>query len=61
MRRDQLTYRYPRSLVEAFGCDAESAVAVYGPYRRSPEMRGLLGVVAFVVGAFVLGALLLAV
>jgi hypothetical protein len=54
--RDRLTYRYPRTIVEAFGCDAQSAYPIHGPYRRQSSMQGLLGVVAFVVGAFVLGA-----
>lgn len=29
-----LSYRYPRTLIEAFGCDAETAVAIHGPYRK---------------------------
>ena len=27
--RDPLTYRYPRTLIEAFGCDATQAVAIH--------------------------------
>lgn len=26
--KDALTYRFPRTLVQAFGCDAHSAVAI---------------------------------
>ena len=29
-----IPYRYPRTLIETFGCDAETAVAIHGPYRR---------------------------
>ena len=29
---DPVTYRHPRSLLEAFGPDAESAIAIHGPY-----------------------------
>lgn len=31
--KDMLTYRHPRTLVQAFGCDAKSAVAITR-YRR---------------------------
>lgn len=58
MHRDQLTYRYPRTLIEAFGCDADTAVALHGPYRRPPEFRGLLGVVAVLLGLLLLGTVL---
>lgn len=27
---DPLTYRYPRTSIEAFGCNAEEAVAIHG-------------------------------
>ena len=27
--RDPITYRYPRTLIEAFGCDATQAVAIH--------------------------------
>lgn len=43
--RDLITYRYPRTLIEAFGCDARSAVAVHGPYRR------VLGTIQFIFRA----------
>lgn len=31
--RDPLTYKYPRTLVEAFGCDAQSANPIEGPFK----------------------------
>ena len=37
--------RYPRTLVEAFGCDAESARAIHGPYRK-PQRLWHVGLVA---------------
>lgn len=45
--RDLLTYRHPRSLLEAFGCDAQTAYAIEGPYRS--DMEGLFGVLLAVV------------
>lgn len=39
------TKRYPRTLVEAFGCDAESARAIHGPYRK-PQRLWHVGLVA---------------
>ena len=42
MRRDPLTYRHPRTLIEAFGCDADSANPIEGPYRS--EWEGLAAV-----------------
>ena len=39
------TKRYPRTLVEAFGCDAESARSILGPYRM-PQRLWHVGLVA---------------
>lgn len=35
--KDPLTYRYPRTTVQAFGCDATSAQAIYR-YKRPLSM-----------------------
>lgn len=40
--RDPLTYKYPRTLVEAFGCDAQSANPIEGPFKS--EWEGLTDV-----------------
>lgn len=59
--RDLITYRYPRTLIEAFGCDAQSAVAVHGPYRRVPGPAQFIArmcvliIVLFLVGVIVEG------
>lgn len=47
--RDRLTYRYPRTLVEAFGCDAETAIAVHGPYRKPLATDDRIAVAAVIV------------
>ena len=44
-----LSYRYPRTLIEAFGCDAETAVAIHGPYRKPLAADTWIAVVAVVV------------
>lgn len=45
---DYLTYRHPRTLNEAFGCDAVSACAVsHHRFRRVRLVRWLLRAVAF--------------
>jgi len=36
--RDPLTYRYPRTLIDAFGCDATQAVAIH-KYKAPPHKR----------------------
>ena len=36
--RDPLTYRYPRTLIDAFGCDATQAVALH-KYKSPPHKR----------------------
>lgn len=36
--RDPLTYRYPRTLIDAFGCDATQAVALH-KYKAPPHKR----------------------
>lgn len=38
MTRDHLTYRFPRTLVQAFGTDARSAVAIER-HRRPLQQR----------------------
>lgn len=38
MSQDMLTYRYPRTSIQAFGCDARSACAVYR-YKRPMQAR----------------------
>lgn len=43
-----LTYRYPRTLIEAFGCDAETAVAIHGPYRRPLAADNWIAVIAVI-------------
>lgn len=59
--RDPITYRYPRTLIEAFGCDARSAVAIHGPYRRTPgpvqfiTRICVLIIVLFLVGVIIRG------
>ena len=54
--RDLITYRYPRTLIEAFGCDAQSAVAVHGPYRRvSGTIQFIFRVCVVIVALFLLG------
>ena len=59
--RDPITYRYPRTLIEAFGCDAQSAVAIHGPYRRVPSTvqfiirTCVLIIVLFLVGVIIEG------
>ena len=35
--KDPLTYRYPRTSIQAFGCDASSAQAIYR-YKRPLSM-----------------------
>ena len=47
--RDRLTYRYPRTLLEAFGCDANTAVAVHGPYKKPSDSTVVLSVIAALV------------
>ena len=44
-----LTYRYPRTLIEAFGCDAETAVAIHGPYRRPLVTDDRIAIVAVIM------------
>ena len=44
-----ITYRYPRTLIEAFGCDAETAVAIHGPYRRPLVTDDRIAIVAVIV------------
>lgn len=57
--RDPITYRYPRTLIEAFGCDAQSAVAVHGPYRRAPgAIQFIFRVCAAIVILFLLSAII---
>lgn len=53
--RDRLTYRFPRTLVEAFGCDAETAIAVHGPYRKTDTLRPLLWVAVLLLALTVVG------
>ena len=59
--RDLITYRYPRTTIEAFGCDARSAVAIHGPYRRVPgpvqfvARMCVLIIVLFLVGTIIEG------
>lgn len=54
--RDYLTYRYPRTILEAFGCDARSATAIYGPYRRTPGPVRFIFKISITLGAlFLLG------
>ena len=56
--RDLITYRYPRTLIEAFGCDAQSAVAVHGPYRRVPgTIQFIFRVCAAITILFLLSAI----
>lgn len=47
--RDPLTYRHPRTLIDAFGCDASSAVAGWH-YRQNLAQR--LASAFFKFGAF---------
>lgn len=57
--RDPITYRYPRTLIEAFGCDAQSAVAVHGPYRRVPgPVQFIFRACAAIVVLFLLSAII---
>lgn len=57
--RDLITYRYPRTLIEAFGCDAQSAVAVHGPYRRVPDpVQSIFRVCVAIVVLFLLGVVI---
>lgn len=44
-----LSYRYPRTLIEAFGCDAETAVAIHGPYRRPLAGDNWIAIAAVIV------------
>lgn len=53
--RDLITYRYPRTLIEAFGCDARSAIAVHGPYRAPSLTRFVLKVSLVMMVVIVLG------
>lgn len=52
---DKLTYRYPRTIIEAFGCDAETAVAIHGPYRKTDALRPLLWVAVLLLALAVVG------
>ena len=36
--RNPLTYRYPRTMIDAFGCDATQAVALH-KYKAPPHKR----------------------
>lgn len=47
--RDRLTYRFPRTLVEAFGCDAETAVAMHGPYRKPLAADNWIAIAAVIM------------
>jgi len=55
MYRDQLTYRYPRTLIEAFGCDAETATAVHGPYKKPQDFKELLAIVLVLSAVLAVG------
>lgn len=57
--RDPITYRYPRTLIEAFGCDAQSAVAVHGPYRRVPgPVQFIARMCVLIIVLFLLGTII---
>jgi len=57
--RDLITYRYPRTLIEAFGCDARSAVAVHGPYRRAPgPVQFIARMCALIIVLFLVGVII---
>ena len=54
-----ITYRCPRTPIEAFGRDAQSAVAVHGPYRRAPStIQFIFRVCAAIVILFLLGTII---
>lgn len=57
MTRDALTYRFPRTLVQAFGTDARSAVAIER-HRRPLSARVADVLTAVALAAFILGGLL---
>ena len=57
MTRDTLTYRFPRTLVQAFGTDARSAVAIER-HRRPLSARVADWMTAAALAAFILGGML---
>lgn len=50
--KDPLTYHYPRTIVQAFGCDAASAQAIYR-YKRPLSML----VAGFIIRLVVAGCI----
>jgi hypothetical protein len=57
--RDPITYRYPRTLIEAFGCDAQSAVAIHGPYHRAPgPVQFITRMCVLIIVLFLLGTII---
>lgn len=46
---DLLTYRYPRTSIEAFGCNAEEAVAIHRPKKKPMNLWSALCYAAAVV------------
>lgn len=55
--KDPLTYRYPRTTVQAFGCDATSAQAIYR-YKRPLSMLVAGFIIRFMVaGGIAIGLL----
>ena len=58
MRRDSLTYRYPRTSIEAFGCNAEESIAFYKYTEPSTTMDRLCRVAALVIAVATLAIFL---
>lgn len=55
--KDMLTYRHPRTLVQAFGTDAQSAVAIER-HKRPLSARVADVLSAAALAAFILGGML---
>lgn len=55
--RDPLTYRYPRTSVQAFGCDAYSAQAIHRYKRPLSQLVARLLMMALFAGGLVVAAL----
>lgn len=57
------TRRFPRTVLEAFGPDAETARPIHGPYRRAPGWASaallIIGVAALVGSLYVVGRLMI--
>lgn len=57
MRRDPLTFRFPRTTIDAFGCDAYSARAIYRYRRPLQQLVARFLIMAAIAGGLVIAAL----